>query len=105
KIHYKTKIFLSDCRVGNNYENCRKCHPTMTREFFERYIRDRESGNLAEKSLNGHDSPGKSSSNNVTLTSGHGSVGRNYGLPDNRLELNFPNSTMNWSGGNANSQR
>ena len=105
KIHYKTKIFLSDCRVGTNYENCRKCHPIMTREYFERHIRDREAGSPALESSKGSDSLDESSRNNVTFTSSYDSVGRNYGRPDNRLELNFPNSKMNWSGGHANSQR
>ncbi|MEW6348857.1 MAG: hypothetical protein AB1646_07315 [Thermodesulfobacteriota bacterium] len=41
KIHYKTKIFLVDCRNANNYDDCRKCHPLMTKDFFEQYRRDR----------------------------------------------------------------
>ncbi|MGB6065829.1 MAG: hypothetical protein WBG50_13575 [Desulfomonilaceae bacterium] len=39
KIHYKTKIFLADCRGDNNFENCLKCHPLMTREYFEKLRR------------------------------------------------------------------
>src|SRR5271157_1538188 len=42
KIHYKTKIFLADCREDKDFENCLKCHPLMTREYFEQYRRDRE---------------------------------------------------------------
>lgn len=42
KIHYKTKIFLADCREDKNFENCVKCHPLMTREYFEQYRLDRE---------------------------------------------------------------
>lgn len=43
KIHYKTKIFLSDCRQGDNYENCVKCHPLMTPQYFEQYRKERRS--------------------------------------------------------------
>lgn len=42
KIHFKEVIFLADCRVGKNYENCLKCHPLMTKEYFEKYLRERE---------------------------------------------------------------
>lgn len=42
KIHYKTKIFLADCREDKDFENCVKCHPLMTKEYFEQYRRDRE---------------------------------------------------------------
>jgi Outer membrane cytochrome MtrC/MtrF-like, domains II/IV len=42
KIHYKTKIFLADCRKDKNFENCVKCHPLMTKEYFEQYRKDRE---------------------------------------------------------------
>jgi nitrate/TMAO reductase-like tetraheme cytochrome c subunit len=42
KIHYKTKIFLADCREDKNFENCVKCHPLMTKEYFEQYRKDRE---------------------------------------------------------------
>ncbi|MEI8182685.1 MAG: hypothetical protein WCG29_08265 [Desulfomonile sp.] len=41
KIHYKTKIFESDCRTGANFENCLKCHPVMTREYFDEYLNKR----------------------------------------------------------------
>ena len=41
KIHYKTKIFESDCRRGSNFENCLKCHPIMTKEYFEKYLNER----------------------------------------------------------------
>jgi hypothetical protein len=43
KIHYKTKVFLSDCRQGDNYENCVKCHPIMTRQYFDQYWKERRS--------------------------------------------------------------
>jgi hypothetical protein len=36
KIHYKTRIFLSDCPDGADYKNCVKCHPLMTKDFFEK---------------------------------------------------------------------
>jgi uncharacterized CHY-type Zn-finger protein len=42
QIHYKTKIFLADCRVGADYENCLKCHPAMTRQYFDRYLKERD---------------------------------------------------------------
>jgi hypothetical protein len=42
QIHYKTRIFLADCREGRDYENCLKCHPAMTRDYFERYLKKRE---------------------------------------------------------------
>lgn len=41
KIHYKTKIFESDCRTGTNFENCVKCHPIMTKEYFQNYLKER----------------------------------------------------------------
>lgn len=43
KIHYKARIFESDCRTGANFENCSKCHPLMTKEYFENYLRERRS--------------------------------------------------------------
>jgi Outer membrane cytochrome MtrC/MtrF-like, domains II/IV len=42
KIHYKTRIFLADCRNGKVFEDCQKCHPLMTREYFERYRHGRQ---------------------------------------------------------------
>lgn len=42
KIHYKTQIFLADCREDKNFENCVKCHPLMTKEYFEQYRKGRE---------------------------------------------------------------
>jgi len=41
KIHYKTKIFLADCREDTDFDNCLKCHPTMTRQYFEQYRQER----------------------------------------------------------------
>jgi len=41
-IHYKTRIFPADCREGRNFENCLKCHPLMTKEYFEQYLRERD---------------------------------------------------------------
>ncbi len=41
-IHYKTKIFIADCNNDTNFENCVKCHPQMTREYFEQHRRERE---------------------------------------------------------------
>ncbi len=37
KIHFKTKIFQANCRTGTSYDNCVKCHPLMTREYFDNY--------------------------------------------------------------------
>jgi hypothetical protein len=34
KIHFKTRIFLSSCPTGNDYDNCVKCHPALTPEKF-----------------------------------------------------------------------
>jgi hypothetical protein len=59
KVHYKTVIFLCDCREGSNYENCLKCHPQMTRTYFDNYLKKRQqtategpsSGAVAEKSV------------------------------------------------------
>jgi hypothetical protein len=41
KIHYKAKIFESDCKTGTNFENCVKCHPVMTKEYFQNYLKER----------------------------------------------------------------
>lgn len=49
QIHYKTKIFLADCREGKNLENCLKCHPLMTKEYFDKYLREREKATSAER--------------------------------------------------------
>jgi hypothetical protein len=40
KIHFKTKIFLADCRGDDNFDNCVKCHPLMTREYFDKLRAD-----------------------------------------------------------------
>jgi hypothetical protein len=42
KIHYKAKIFLADCSTDTEFENCLKCHPMMTRQYFEEQIRKRQ---------------------------------------------------------------
>ncbi|AFM27144.1 NapC/NirT cytochrome c family protein [Desulfomonile tiedjei] len=47
KIHYKTKIFLADCRNGKVYEDCLKCHPSMTREYFEQHRKKAQDQSLA----------------------------------------------------------
>jgi hypothetical protein len=41
KIHFKTVIFEANCRGGKNFKNCVKCHPLMTRQYFEEYRRER----------------------------------------------------------------
>ncbi|MDQ7781664.1 MAG: hypothetical protein RDU20_02215 [Desulfomonilaceae bacterium] len=41
KIHYKTRIFLADCQDGTNFDDCSKCHPLMTKEYFEQHRKKR----------------------------------------------------------------
>lgn len=41
KIHYKTKIFEADCKNGQDYQTCVKCHPLMTKDWFENYRKQR----------------------------------------------------------------
>ncbi|MFH0824843.1 MAG: hypothetical protein V2B18_18985 [Pseudomonadota bacterium] len=41
KIHFKTRIFPADCKSGTNFDDCVKCHPLMTREYFEKYRKER----------------------------------------------------------------
>lgn len=62
QIHYKTRIFPAECRTGANYDNCVKCHPLMTRSYFDDYLREKGiAGKVpdaipgAEKSLSMHD--------------------------------------------------
>jgi hypothetical protein len=43
KIHYKAKVFLADCRQDDNYDNCIKCHPLMTRQYFDQHRKERRS--------------------------------------------------------------
>jgi hypothetical protein len=50
KIHHKTKIFLADCKRAKNYDDCVKCHPLMTKEFFDQYRKD--PNKIAETSPN-----------------------------------------------------
>ncbi len=40
KIHYKTKVFEANCRTGDNFETCVKCHPIMTKEYFEQHRKE-----------------------------------------------------------------
>jgi hypothetical protein len=105
KIHYKTKIFLSDCREGDDYKNCVKCHPVMTPEYFERYLKDRKTKTIASGISQEFILPDRHSGNSQGSTPNSNKIDRSYGNPNNRLELNFPNSTMNWSGEHANSNR
>jgi len=53
KIHFKTKIFEADCRTGKKFDNCVKCHPIMTKEYFDDYLKKREK--TAAASLTGAD--------------------------------------------------
>jgi nitrate/TMAO reductase-like tetraheme cytochrome c subunit len=62
KIHYKTPIFVCDCREGKNYENCLKCHPLMTKDYFEQYRKDQEKVGTASNSET--DGPGRLAGNN-----------------------------------------
>jgi nitrate/TMAO reductase-like tetraheme cytochrome c subunit len=55
KIHYKTKIFLADCRNGRAFEDCQKCHPLMTKEYFDQYRRERQQ--TAASEMNDNRSP------------------------------------------------
>jgi len=105
EIHYKTKIFRADCREGNNYDNCLKCHPIMTKEYFDNYLKERDSDKSSPKVLKEPLSSLSASINSSSSPQRLESVGQRYGRPTNKPELNFPNSTMNWSGGNANSKR
>ncbi|MFH1112434.1 MAG: hypothetical protein V1792_00805 [Pseudomonadota bacterium] len=41
KIHFKTRIFLANCREGTNFEDCAKCHQLMTKEYFRLYRKER----------------------------------------------------------------
>jgi hypothetical protein len=41
KIHFKSKIFEANCRNGKIFEDCVKCHPGMTKEYFDKYRRER----------------------------------------------------------------
>ncbi|MBI5251550.1 MAG: hypothetical protein HY912_18830 [Desulfomonile tiedjei] len=47
KIHYKTRIFLADCNNGKNFDDCMKCHPLMTKEYFEQHRRKMDQRSLA----------------------------------------------------------
>jgi len=53
KIHYKTKIFLANCREDTNFDNCLKCHPTMTRQYFEQYRREGQKSTSASAGKQG----------------------------------------------------
>lgn len=59
KIHFKTRIFLANCREGNNYDTCVKCHPIMTKDYFEQYKRERKKSRLASGSA-GNEPPRQS---------------------------------------------
>lgn len=37
KFHFQKKIFLADKIADDNYQNCVKCHPSMTRDFFKEF--------------------------------------------------------------------
>jgi len=52
KIHYKAPIFLAACNADTNYENCLKCHPLMTREYFEEHRRKQERRQVASNGAN-----------------------------------------------------
>ncbi|HMK36044.1 MAG TPA: hypothetical protein VK463_13310 [Desulfomonilaceae bacterium] len=52
KIHFKTKIFLADCREGSVYQDCVKCHPLMTKQYFDQYRKGRRQTACAETNMN-----------------------------------------------------
>lgn len=52
QIHFKTKIFKSECRESYNFENCLKCHPTMTQDWLDLYKKKRESKTYAARGAN-----------------------------------------------------
>ncbi|MBW2038946.1 MAG: hypothetical protein JRI46_05015 [Deltaproteobacteria bacterium] len=37
RFHYKTEIFWADRFKDKNYDNCKKCHPLMTKEYFREF--------------------------------------------------------------------
>lgn len=51
QIHYKTRIFKSECRESYNLENCLKCHPTMTPEWLDNYKKKRETRTFAARGV------------------------------------------------------
>ena len=57
KIHFKDVIFLADCRVGKHYENCVKCHPLMTKEYFNQYLKEREKAEPGAQTAEGSSGP------------------------------------------------
>jgi hypothetical protein len=42
KIHYKTRIFEANCQAGTNFDNCVKCHPIMSRQYFDDHRKKRD---------------------------------------------------------------
>ena len=51
RIHFKKVIFEANCRTGTNFKNCVKCHPRMTRQYFEKYRQQRQQ--ITSKTGNG----------------------------------------------------
>jgi len=72
QMHFKEVIFLADCRKGKNYDNCVKCHPLMTRDYFDRYLKEREKTESASRQREGDSGPMDLSS----LTTGDASSGK-----------------------------
>jgi len=73
KIHYKTPIFTADCRTGSNYDNCIKCHPLMTRTFFDDYLKQKEASESEGKTASsGQDSPVLEAGNILRFALGNG---------------------------------
>lgn len=50
KIHFQQEIFLADKIKDDNYENCLKCHPSMTRKYFDEYKHKQSVGSEGWKS-------------------------------------------------------
>jgi uncharacterized CHY-type Zn-finger protein len=79
KIHYKTRIFLADCKTGQDYATCVKCHPLMTKDYFEKYKRERQTTamNSGEKAICETavtSQAGKAPSNSITAAAGISAV-------------------------------
>jgi hypothetical protein len=79
KIHYKTKIFLADCKTGRDFETCVKCHPLMTKDYFEKHIRERKttamkSGKEARSGVADASESRKSASTSVTAAAGSSAI-------------------------------
>ena len=69
QIHFKTKIFLADCRTGKDFNNCVKCHSIMTREYFDQYLKERDRTAAVPKT-NDERSPGQAAGTHDNASDG-----------------------------------